>query len=401
MAQGQRLQFASQAPSTTPYSAPAATTTTPPPPATYAPPVANPYTSGAPIGGSYTTPAPITGTYGATTPPATTAPWDPYAPQSSMQILPAPPALPYSGTTAAPPSIFTPTPGYPGQPATPPAAYGGYIQPNGAIAQPQRLRQQILFEATWLAGSGGSELGVTDLEINATFLFPFMGGRLPLYVTPGFAVHYWNGPDSASFTSVPPPELPPRTYDAYVDFGWKPVISNWLSADLGVRVGIYSDFEKVETDAIRTIARGLGIITISPTTQIALGVVYLDRINIKLLPAFGLIWRPSPDARYDIIFPQPKLAHRLSTVGYTEWWVYVAGELGGGSWHFQRANGQDDAYDYNDLRLILGLEWKNQSVPGLGGYFEVGYAFNREIEYVSNPGFDPDDTVMLRGGVTF
>jgi hypothetical protein len=88
-------------------------------------------------------------------------------------------------------------------------------------------------------------------------------------------------------------------------------------------------------------------------------------------------------------------------VGYTEWWVYVAGELGGGSWHFQRANGQDDAYDYNDLRLILGLEWKNQSVPGLGGYFEAGYAFNREIEYASNPGFDPDDTVMLRGGVTF
>jgi hypothetical protein len=158
----------------------------------------------------------------------------------------------------------------------------------------------------------------------------------------------------------------------------------------------------VETDAIRVIARGLGIITISPTAQVALGVVYLDRNNIKLLPAFGLIWTPNPDARFDIIFPQPKLAYRMRTVGYTEWWWYVAGELGGGAWHFTRADGQEDAYDYNDLRLILGLEWKNQSVPGLGGYFEIGYAFNREIDYAGvNPDFDPDDTVMLRAGVTF
>jgi len=399
-AHGQRIQFA-QAPATTPNSAAPAPGFTAAPPSTYAPPVSNPYTAPAPPASTYT--APLSGTYGAPAAPATTAPWDPYAPQSTMQILPPPAALPYSSApAAAPPSIFTPNPAYLGQPAAQPGAYGGYIQPNGAIAQPQRLRQQILFEGTWLAGGGGSELGVTDLEINATFLIPFFSGRLPLYITPGFAVHYWNGPVSESFTDTPPPELPPRTYDAYLDFGWKPVISQWLSADLGARVGLYSDFEQVESDAIRIIARGLGLITISPTAQIALGIVYLDRNNLKLLPVFGVIWMPNPDARFDILFPQPKLAYRISTVGYTQWWGYIAGELGGGAWHFQRANGEQDAYDYNDLRLIFGAEWKNQSLPGVGGYIEVGYAFNREIDYAGdNPDFDPDDTVMLRGGVTF
>lgn len=416
----QRIQFATQTPTNSPYTgAPAATTAAPAPPPTYAPPAANPYTSGVPIGGSYTGATPYSGTvtgpsiagsYGTTAPAAPAAPWDPYAPRTPSTILPAPPVLPYSATPAPtttigapPPTVFTPNPGYLSN--TPPpqqGAYGGYIQPDGRITQPQRLRQRILFESTWLAGSGGSELGVTDLELNGTFFFPFFGGRLPFFITPGFAVHYWNGPDSDSFTSVPPPELPPRTYDAYLDAAIKPVITNWLSADLGARVGLYTDFESVESNAIRVIARGIGIITISPTTQIVLGVVYLDRLTIKLLPAFGLIWMPNPDARFDIIFPQPKLSYRMTTYGTTEWWWYVGGELGGGSWHFQRADGQDDAYDYNDLRLILGLEWKNQSLPGVTGYFEVGYAFNREIEYIGvNPGFDPDDTVMLRAGVTF
>jgi hypothetical protein len=424
-AAGQRMQLGTTPPATspytgTPYTGAPATTTAPPP--TYAPPTANPYSPSPPLGGSYTgstytgstytggvTGAPIAGSYGATAPSTTTAPWDPYAPKATTTILPAPPVLPYSTTPAPsaigapPPAIFTPNPGYLSN--TPPpqqGAYGGYIQPDGRITQPQRLRQRILFEGTWLAGSGGSELGVTDLELNATFFFPLFGGRMPLFITPGFAVHYWNGPDSDSFTSVPPPELPPRTYDAYLDAAIKPVINNWLSADLGARVGLYTDFESVESDAIRVIARGIGIISISPTTQIVLGVVYLDRLTIKLLPAFGLIWMPNPDARFDIVFPQPKLAYRMTTVGMTEWWWYVAGELGGGTWHFQRADGQADAFEYNDIRAILGLEWKNQAMPGVTGYFEVGYAFNREVEYIGvNPGFDPDDTVMLRAGVTF
>ncbi len=410
-----RIQFASQVPASSPYTGAPATTATPPP--TYAAPAANPYTGGVPIGGSYTggtttgaTPYTgavpgntISGTFGTTGPTQATAPWDPYAPKASTPILPAPPALPYNTAPAPPQQIFTPNPGYLSN--TPPqqGAYGGFIQPNGTIAQPQQLRQRIWFEGTWLAGdSSGTQLGQTDLELNGTFFFPMFGGKLPLYVTPGFAVHYWNGPNSDDFTSVPPPQLPPRTYDAYLDGAIKPVINNWLSADLGARVGLYTDFVSVETNAIRVIARGIGIITISPTTQVVLGVVYLDRLTVKLLPVFGLIWVPNPDARFDIVFPQPKLSYRMTTYGTTEWWWYLGGEFGGGTWHFQREDGQDDAFQDNDLRLILGLEWKNQARPGLTGYFEVGYVFNREIEYIGvNPGFDPDDTVMLRAGVTF
>ena len=59
-----------------------------------------------------------------------------------------------------------------------------------------------------------------------------------------------------------------------------------------MRIGAYTDFNTFTTDSIRIMGRGLGVIAITPTLQFALGVVYLDRVKIKLLPAGGLIWIP-------------------------------------------------------------------------------------------------------------
>ena len=57
--------------------------------------------------------------------------------------------------------------------------------------------------------------------------------------------------------------------------------------------------------------------------------------------------------------------------------------------------------DFNDYRAGIGLEWTCQS--GLTGLFEVAYVFNREIVFESG-GLGPhklDDTIMLRGGITY
>jgi hypothetical protein len=269
------------------------------------------------------------------------------------------------------------------------------------LLPPQRFFQDIHFEGTWLAGSGGTEFGVSTLEISASHDFPFFYNASPIRVTPGFAVHFLDGPRSAAFAGAP--DLPPRLYDAYLDASWKPVITTWLSADLGVRVGVYSDFREVNSDSIRVISRGLAVFTLSPCWQIAAGVIYVDRFDTKLLPAGGVVWTPTPDSRWEIIFPQPKVAHRLNTVGNVEWWWYVGGEWGGGAWTVRRVGGTADAFDYNDLRVIAGLEWHNLTVTGLSGFFEVGYVFEREIDYAitATPTAEPKETVMLRMGVAY
>jgi hypothetical protein len=267
--------------------------------------------------------------------------------------------------------------------------------------QYQRFLQDIQFEYTWLAPIGGANrLGINSMELFGTFAFPiFYNTQSPLLVTPGFAVHFLEGPISNGAT---PADLPPRLYDAYLDFAWKPCITPWLGADLGVRTGIYSDFETFETESLRLMGRALGMLTFTPDLQIALGIVYLDRNRVKLLPAGGVIWTPTPDRRYEIVFPYPKLAKRLRDIGTAQWWCYVAGEYGGGAWTVERdPAGVTDSIDYNDIRVMLGFDWI--ALSGLRGFIETGYAFDREIIYTKAPppNFDPDDTFMLRAGVVF
>lgn len=275
---------------------------------------------------------------------------------------------------------------------------------------PTRFLQQIRFEQTWLSRQTQAGLGIMDLELSGSFAIPFAQNPSPFIVTPGFAVHYWDGPNSNVYPVGNQPDLPPRAYDAYLDVGWKPVITDWLSADLGVRVGVYSDFSYVDGQSIRYPFRGLGIATLSPTMQLAAGVVYIDRFQVKILPAGGLIWTPNANSRYEILFPRPKLSHRLTTLAQynTDIWLYLVGEYGAGAWTITRAsnvaNGVPGAHqriDINDFRVNLGLDVRGPR--GIKGWFEVGYVWNRQVYYVESAGqsFNPGSTVLLRGGVAF
>lgn len=307
---------------------------------------------------------------------------------------------PYGDPAALPPTI-SPYGGHDPQYAAPGACpYGGYGQPlpDGTRAPRTRLLHEIRIEDTWLARFSDDGFGVNSTNMFASFAMPFLYNPSPLVITPGFTYHSWDGPDSTLFLGSP--DLPARAYDAYLDTAWRPQVTSWFGADLGVRVGVYSDFNSVTSDSIRIQGRGLAVITFSPQFQIAAGVWYLDRLRVKLLPAGGIIWTPNPDTRLDIVFPNPKLAQRLTTVGNTDIWGYLAGEYGGGKWTIERASGMNDTIDYNDIRVMLGLEWINFS--GLRGNFEVGYVFDREIVYRSGtPDVKPSDTLMLRLGLSY
>lgn len=275
-----------------------------------------------------------------------------------------------------------------------------YTQPDGTFAQRgDRLIQKSRFEVTHLHGTSGNDLEVTDVEASFTATFPFLYGVAPLLLTPGLGVHFWDGPDSSAFPGSP--DIPARTYDAYLEFGWRPQISPRLSADLAVRPGVYGDFEFFNSDTFRIKARAIGIFNATPQYQIVAGVLYLDRLDVKILPAGGIIWTPNDCTRWEVLFPRPKLSQRLSTVGNTEYWGFIAGEYGGDAWTIQRASGAEDYFDYNDLRVSVGLEWT--TLTGYRGLFEVGYVFNRQLIFQSNmpSTADPDDTVFVRGGLTY
>ncbi len=316
----------------------------------------------------------------------------------------APPGATPAPTLGPPTTGFDPYATAPAQtPAYGDPAAGGVEQPNTFIGNATRFFQQVTFDSTVLFGNNeGTNLGVTDLETSATFAIPIF--KNPFLVTPGFAGHIWNGPDSFGYNVTTGPMMPPETYDAYLDTAWKPQITPQLSADLAVRVGMYTDFHFVSYQSLRLPSRALGLYQLNPQWTLIAGVVYFDRLSVRILPAGGVIWCPDPDTRYELYFPRPKLSHRIATVRNSNLWGYVSGEYGGNTWTIQRIEGpinQGDLVDYNDLRLCLGLEWVGFN--GRRGNFEAGYVFNRRLMYQSGltPTTYPHGTALIRGGFAF
>lgn len=275
-----------------------------------------------------------------------------------------------------------------------------YMDPGGGTypGAPQRLIDQVFFEYTWINRNGGPDLGFNILELNATGTVPVGFDQAALLFTPGFAVNFLSGPDSTEIFGMP--ALPGQVYNAYLDTAWRPRWGSRFSADVAFRIGVYSDFQFFNADSLRYMGRGLGVYTASPQWQFTAGIIYYDRLSIKLLPAGGAIWTPNPDARYEIVFPNPKLAQRLTTIGNNDLWGYVSGEYGGGAWTVERPGGLQDEFEYNDIRVMIGLELF--TLAGSRGWFEVGYLFNREVNFRNAPGaFDPSDTIMLRSGLSY
>jgi hypothetical protein len=345
--------------------------------------------------------------------------WDPYAPP---QVF-APPSAPAS----APPSIWAPSamsgqPGYPGYPtAQPPVVptQGTATLANPAAppstfqqtyAQTMHVYQGVRGSWAYLLGDGnGLNVGINELDTTASFALPFFHNspvnlnHAPLLISPGFGLQLWDGPET---TATQLADLPPNTYDVFVDAAWNPKFTPLFGAELGVRVGIYTNWDVLVWDSWRIMGRAIGTLQMTPTWQAKAGIVYLDRNQVKLLPAIGATWTPNADSRYDIFFPAPRAAWRYMNTGRHNWWAYLSGEYGGGAWTFRRQTSRYNMitpFDYNDIRIALGTEFVPLSTTGLAGNMEVGYVFYRQLFYVDGPPqiVDLPDTIMFRLGLAY
>jgi hypothetical protein len=257
--------------------------------------------------------------------------------------------------------------------------------------------QRIYFAGTWLPRFEDDSLGVSTLDTGIVFGFPFFRRDAPLLVTPQFAVRYLDGTTT--------PDLPARLYDSAVEFRHMRKFGQgpW-AMDVAVTTGYYSDFEHGDSDAFRVSGRGLAVYESNPGTKWILGVAYLNRAGASVLPVAGVIYEPTPDIRWDLIFPRPRVSWQLP--GSTpecgdERWFYLGGEFGGGIWSVERPLSlTQDVLTYRDFRILAGYERK--IIGGLNRRFEVGYVFGRELEFESaTPDVTLDDTLFLRAGVSY
>jgi hypothetical protein len=272
--------------------------------------------------------------------------------------------------------------------------------PDPAMYPPTRISeykkgafQKLVFTGTWLPRDSEQNLGWSRWDVALSIGVPAPTIEWPLLLTPTFTVLQTEGPMT--------PSLPAELYQASLQMTWLPKISERWRLILSVNPGVYSDFQSTDSSAFRITGLGLAAYDWVPDRlNLVLGVVYLDRDDINILPAAGLTWTPNDDWKLELVMPRPRLARRLNYDVDFENWLYLAGEIGGGTWQIQLDDMTTQRMTVRDFRIVLGVERKLDG--GAGGRLEVGYVLGRQIEFRDDPTTYPlGDTFMLRGGVAF
>lgn len=260
----------------------------------------------------------------------------------------------------------------------------GLTEPNVIVVEEEIAIDPILgynttaSATTWLPGDD-DQFGWVSLESLASLRYGSAGGLVG-----GMGFHFLDGPAQT--------EMPPRLFDFTIGYQRREWIRPNIGWDFVFRVGAFSDFEGSAKDGIRFPSHLVTFWRIGPTTTWLLGVDYLDWDDLNLLPVFGAVWMPTDDFRIDAVFPRPRISLRIMD---SCTWIYIGGEIWGGTWAIERDESWNDNATYHDLRLVFGIEsWIDNC---MGSALELGYVFDRELSYRSGLGdYSPQDCLMVR-----
>jgi len=260
----------------------------------------------------------------------------------------------------------------------------GLSEPDEVVVEEEIVIDPVLgyktaaSETTWLPASD-DQFGWVSLENLATLRIGTPSGLVG-----GMGFHFLDGPVQT--------EMPPRLFDFTIGYQRREWIRPNFGWDFVFRVGAFSDFEGSAKDGIRFPSHLVTFWRISPAMTWLLGVDYLDWDDLTLLPVFGAVWMPTDDFRVDVVFPRPRVAMRIMD---SCTWLYLGGEIDGGTWAIERNDSWNDNATYRDLRLVFGIEtWLEN---GMSSALELGYVFDRELSYRSGLGnYSPQDCLMVR-----
>lgn len=253
--------------------------------------------------------------------------------------------------------------------------------------------QRLEFSGGWLVPFE-DDIENRHLAASVSVAVPLGNLENILVVTPSFRVD--------QFESSLALDIPNELYTTGIGLLYRREWSERWSTILIGEPQVRTDFESGENE-VRVFGLALAQWQWVPDVlELSFGAVHLGRDDLPIvLPAAGLVWRPTPEWTFEAIFPRPRIAYRLAKEGdQAETWLYLQGALGGNTWNVKRANGAEDLFSAKDYRAMLGVE---RVLKGGGGVFvETGYVFGRHVEYeVGLEEQDLSDGWTIQGGIRF
>ncbi|GAB5402195.1 MAG: hypothetical protein Aurels2KO_04260 [Aureliella sp.] len=231
-------------------------------------------------------------------------------------------------------------------------------------------------DTTWIPGSG-DDFGMFSMES-----YPTLSLKNKSELVTGMGFHFLTGPVTT--------DMPARLYDFQLAFQSRATRSENFVLDYKIGIGAFSDFEGSARKGIRFPGHAVGYYQWQPWFLSVLGVEFLDRDDLSVLPVAGFIWRPRNNVVAQFVFPKPQLQVKITETKF----LYLAGELGGDTWAIERLGGINDVVTYSDLRLLYGIaDLDDDSASSI----EFGWAFARSLNYRSGNGnLELDDAFIFR-----
>lgn len=197
--------------------------------------------------------------------------------------------------------------------------------------------------------------------------------------------HLLSGPSSI--------DLPARLYDFELGYQTRSSLSELFSYDASVMVGAYSDFKGSAREGVRFPAHAVGMFHSSENADWVIGVDYLGRDDVKMLPVAGFCWHnpARPQLRYQMVFPRPRIDLTLNAAAR----LYLAGLFGGGTWQVEFPDASNDVLTYRDFKMVTGIERKRDD--GSLATWELGWVFARKLSFRDRADeLNMDDAFVLR-----
>jgi hypothetical protein len=250
----------------------------------------------------------------------------------------------------------------------------------------------------WVLRNGSNGIGFFSLTGDApSWEFDLDSDKEGLEIDFGTGIHFVDGPGHAGS------DLPPRLFDIFWNTRFKAETDYGFGIDANFKMGLFTDFEDSVREGWRFPGRLLAYADLGNSNdeigRVVAGFEYLDLEQTEILPAGGIIFEPNPDTKIDLYFPRPQIRFRVDQEESSDQWLYFRGEYHGSAWAIERDAGNADVVSLTEYRASIGLESIPSDQEESSSFLEVGFLFNRDLEYRSGIGnFQPNDTIIIRLG---